>query len=237
MIFKAQASCAGGWRVAFLYYPVTIAMLMAVFIPFSIVINVLPGDFESGNPLSFILGMSMIGAIGAVIGYSVASLQRWLLRKYLYWTADNWRRYSSLGGAVGAWVLIGGSLLYEQLTRFSYDGMDERGFIFLMPIFIIVVAAGQWVALREAVKNAWLWILANFIGGIVFSNMITTSTTNTTFYNYGFLVLGMALLAILAQGFVTGMIMLWLFEKHSYEIEGESRNGESHTSSVWDQAI
>jgi hypothetical protein len=118
-----------------------------------------------------------------------------------------------------------------------YYVADEWVMFAAMPVFVLVVSVFQWLSLRHAVRQAWLWILGNGIAGIVFSGVLTR---NQSYFggNVPFLALGIIALAVLGQGFITGYVMLFLFEKKLLPLVPEGREAEfDRPKSVWDEAI
>src|SRR5262245_45315346 len=104
------------WLVgSVLVYPLAIIMMaVAAFIigaaasVFASMLRVPLYRLEYTVPLfSLIYGGVMVAVIGAAIGFSLGHIQRHLLRRYLYWTADYWRLLSTLGGIAGALAAVG----------------------------------------------------------------------------------------------------------------------------------
>jgi Cu/Ag efflux pump CusA len=107
----------------------------------------------------------------------------------------------------------------------------------LMPLFVGIVSVLQWMTLRYAVKQALLWVLANVVGGLIFSGMLWINAPrmdNDISWVAPFI-------AVLGQAFVTGIVMVWLFEKLAYPIQDvdDVEPLPKHTGprSVWDEAI
>ncbi|MGB1285188.1 MAG: hypothetical protein ACPG7F_01545, partial [Aggregatilineales bacterium] len=166
----------GWWLACSLFvYPLAIALTIALFIPLSMATGLIPDDIFNNTPdiVGVLIGLTFIVGIGAVIGTSMGVLQRWMLRKYLFWTADNWQRYSTIGGAIGGALAFGGMWLYQEIFVTVYVP-EEDLFIFMMPLFVLAVSAMQWLSLRQAVKNAWFWVFANFIAGVVYTGILRT---------------------------------------------------------------
>jgi hypothetical protein len=232
-----------GWLVGgVLVYPITIVLLAALWGGLAVVF----GSFYRSDMGSGAVGFLTAGAAflisGAVIGFCVGMVQRWLLRRYLSWTADHWRRYSALGGAIGACVaaLVYGLAheLMRQRTGYSYNrGQADTAAMVIMPLFIGVVSVMQWMTLRHAVRHALLWVMANVVGGLIFSGMLWVNGPKMD----PDLAWVAPFIAVLGQSFVTGSVMLWLFEKLAYPIQdGEDEPIKVHAHgprSVWDEAI
>lgn len=173
--------------------------------------------------------------VGAGVGFSMALLQRWLLRSKLYWAADNWRKWSIVGGIVAACVLLAANYFVILLpSQFIYQNFA----VLAMPVFITIVSVFQYLSLRHAVKDAWLWILGNLVAGMVFSGLLLNNQTSAyddaELYN-----LFMIILAPTVLGTITGFVMLFLFEKKLLPMQPENGQPEeaNHPKSIWDEAI
>ncbi len=148
--------------------------------------------------------------IGGVIGFSVGLMQRWVLRKCLYWEPYRWLRLSVLGGLVGGVVialtiiLVGDSYYYYN---FSFNG--EIPMIW-MSLIVLGISAGQWLSLRHRISGAWLWLLANGVGGLVWSFMFMRQTGDVDWFMVW-------LVSTLALGAMTGGTLLWLFQNTPHE--------------------
>lgn len=177
-------------------------------------------DPMSGNGTDFLFFISMAIA-GAAIGFVIGSFQRYLLRKYLLWTADRWRMASAIGGGIGL-LLIAVMGEYSQIS-------DERPFLAIMAIFATSLGLVQYFTLRTATRHAWLWILTNVSAGLVFGNIVHTSLPYP-FSAQPLWTLMLCVGAAAAQGFITGLIIHYLFERQSYPMT-------DHAGSIWDRAI
>lgn len=211
-------------------WPLAALMIGVIMIPIAFVMQ---GIFPYMSDDNIIVVFTLVPLVGIVIGMAIATLQRWLLRNKVYWAADGWRKWTVFGGAVGAIVVFGMASVVEGIYPYNYDW----GTFLMMPIFMLCVAAMQTLSLRHAVKQAWLWILGNGIAGIVFSGLLHR---NESFLNFdsAWAVLTVVALAVLGQGFITGFVMLFLFEKKLLPMSPEGREMESdRPHSVWDEAI
>jgi hypothetical protein len=194
---------------------------------------------ESTVPLfSFLYGAILVSALGAAIGFSLGHIQRHLLRRYLYWTADYWRILSTIGGIVGALLVVGAAFLLPPVRN-----SNQTVLLLLMVPFILVVSLFQWRTLRHATRYAGVWVLANVIAGIVWSGVIIMNQPDPYSRTYGLSMLLLGALAVAAQGMITGMMMLWLFERYAYPVVDADGNGipdavdKDRKPSVWDNAI
>ena len=222
--------------------PLALIGIQVIFIPFIILEDIgvtgygLPPFLESPGSL-LIIGLS-----GAIIGMSISFLQRWTIREYLYWTVDGWRRYSVVGGIVGAWLAWFGSIQIIAVLNVDASNLDRLlSFFAMMPPFVVVVSIAQWIPLRKAVNKAWLWVFANFIAGIVYAGL----SINGLVYVYAcennsciesilpfLLTMTVPVIAMLLQGYITGIVMRRLFVHHAYPVIEENTE-----TSVWEKAI
>lgn len=225
------------WVMGSLFvYPAVIVFGCITFIIVSIIANVARASIQmswSSNLDWLWMALVLPLVVGAVVGY----VQRGLLRKYMYWTSDRWMLASTLGGALGAVLCI-------PIFAFNISDSDGvRVYAMMMPVFILAVSACQWFSLRRATRLAWLWVAANFVGGLVFASLLINYVPQIYYTpNYPFLSIGIWLAAAVAQGLVTGVVVLHLFEKHSYEpVLPEELRGTDldprRRPSVWDKAI
>lgn len=230
-----------GWLVGgVLVYPIVVMLFAALWGALALVFGSFyrPGTSDVMDFIGAIVGVLVTGA---VIGFSMGAVQRWLLRRYLCWTADRWRRYSTLGGAIGAVVAalaygFARTMIYRR-TGYYMGSMDMAAMV-LMPLFVGIVSVLQWMTLRYAVKQALLWVLANVVGGLIFSGMLWINAPRMD-SDVAWMA---AVIAVLGQAFVTGITMLWLFERLAYPIHDEDDDvtplpSPNRPRSVWDEAI
>jgi hypothetical protein len=175
------------------------------------------------------------GFLGSITGYGVGYLQARLLQTRLYWVAERWRTWSTAGGALGGILVV--SVAFVIPAGFL---SDEMLLLMVMPGFVTVLSVFQWLSLRHITKNAWLWILANTVGGIVFSGLIMMNQPPENNINYSLSVMGLWLVATLVQGAITGFVMLHLFENHLLPMETghpDALEKDAQEKSIWDKAI
>jgi|GEM_PF-2206496 len=227
-----------GWWVAcsFFVWPLTVIVLGVVAMPAMYMVDALFPNFFTGYGTEgewFIIAIGVSGA-GAVIGICMAFLQRWVLRTKLYWTADRWYLWTAIGGVVGAAVT---GLVFSNLEyTVRYD--DGTAF-FMMPVFLSIVSAFQFMALRNAVKQAWLWIAANIVGGIVYAGVLVGNQPSYMNDYYALITLGTGFLAVASPGLITGFVLLFLFENKLLPLQPENIDDldNNRPKSVWDKAI
>jgi hypothetical protein len=143
--------------------------------------------------------LTLFGIVGAIVGWSVGVLQKLVLETRLDWDADGWLTTSILGGALGGITVFGVALL-----RFNLPHLPSEGVAHFMPIFIVPVALCQWWVLRRVVAQAYWWVFANWVAGVTYA--LIPSVLH-----------GLPLLATLmspfAQAALTGMMLIFLFER------------------------
>lgn len=229
-----------GWLVGgVLVYPIVVMIFAALWGGLALVFGSFYRPGTSGV-IDFIGAVAGVLISGAAIGFSVGAVQRWLLRRYLCWTADRWRRYSAIGGALGAGVaVLAYSFVRAIIARRTgyYPNSTDMAAMVMMPLLIGIISVLQWMTLRYAVKQALLWVLANVVGGLIFSGMLWINAPRMDSDAAWIAVF----IAVLGQAFVTGVTMLWLFEKLAYPIldddDLEPVPAPGRPRSVWDEAI
>lgn len=221
----------------------TMVMGVAVYFPLAMLFNI----FSDSGPISeLILILVALFAFlllpGAVVGYCIGEAQYGLLRDMLGWRLQHWRRMTTIGG------MLGGSFVMLMLTIMQPDQVENVGVLLVMPVMMFVLSSFQAWVLRHKVQPVWLWVLGNVVGGLAFSGVLFMNTPGgDDGLAFLFSVLSLWLLAALAQGFLTGYVMVWLYEtvqpesELAYapvpvEIEQPIKN-PNHKPSVWDDAI
>lgn len=221
------------WWIAcsFFVFPLIIVTVAVIAIPSVSIIAAIVPNYYQYSFLETLLTLLAVPVIGAIIGGCMAFLQRWLLRTKLYWAADKWTRWTMIGGAVGASVAIFVANIIQELSPTYY--YNDEFFLYLLPIFLGVVSVFQVLALRHAVKQSWLWIIANIVAGIVFAGVLIGNQYNLSLY------LAIIVLSVISLGLITGFTMLFLFEKKLLPMQADVGEFEDDDSpkSVWDRAI
>lgn len=184
----------------------------------------------------FIAYWIVAGFVGAATGYAIGTIQQWLVRRDLYWELDHWTRWSMIGGAVAAIAVYSVLLLSEALTAnthpayyHSNDYQTLLNLLLVLPFtaFVGILSVFQWRILRQFVHGAWLWVLANVVGGWVVSIVYVQ---DGSFLQW--------LIGAFALAAISGAVMLYLFQtqvrrQHLTPAPVPVRTDDS----VWDQAI
>lgn len=184
--------------------------------PVAIVISVL-GQFDSLFFLVKIISTIAIFIIpGAVIGYMIGDFQRNLVRDLLGWELQEWIRFSIIGGVAG------GILVIISMVLFGSHLSERIQLMLTMPLFILPLSACQWWILRPTSREAWMWILGNLVGAIVFSSLFFSTQTLPFPVVEPIGNLLKWLFATGSMGVVTGVVMLWLYERPLTEFDDEN---------------
>lgn len=242
-LYRIKAFSMMAWWIAcsIFVWPVALMALALVLFPLGFVLSYFQPSYLSPNYqyYQFVVMIIVAPIFGMLIAASMSFLQGWVLRTRLYWAADDWRKWTVLGGAVGGYtVLILSYILDNYVSGYSYIG--DSAIILAMPVFITIISAFQFFALRHAVKDAWLWILGNAVAGIVFAGLLIGNQPAYTDPDYELMQLGLIVLAPLVLGFITGYVMLFLFEKKLLPMQPATvpvvveRN---RPPSIWDDAL
>ncbi len=137
------------------------------------------------NPLELINAVLM----GLSFGVPIAIVQQQIAYRLLKADLQHWIPISAIG-----WVISG---IVLHLTATS-----NTAFSLQILLFFLFPALLQCIILWQHTKNAWLWVLANAVGGIVMSlSIVTTLSEELTA-----LTIGGAL-----QTIVSGIAIYWLF--------------------------
>lgn len=218
-------------------WPLAVVALGAVLFPIGMIYSLFSPPYGSDKSLYMLIGqVALLPLMGAVIGFIMGSVQRWLFRTKLYWSADGWRFWSLLGGAVGGLAVY---LVFEagRGSPYTFISMNGDGQLMAMPVYLAFVAGFQVMPLRHAVKHPWFWTVANIAAGVAFAGILLNNQAGR--YNYGFMQLGILGLSLAVLGLGTGFTILHLFERHLLPMNPEGKESPQDTAprSVWDDAI
>jgi hypothetical protein len=179
------------WRtlIKWLLFSIGIVVLGSIltsgWVLFSLAISLVPA-----SEIAWILEMILVGAIW---GFAIGLVQRYMLRKFFHWDAHGWRRASIIGGVLGA-------IVTTFMPIFGY-------FTFYVPMYlpyVITISVIQWLVLRHVVRFAWIWILAWVVAPILYIN-----SWHSMSFPFYLMIIG-ALVAVL----IPGIVMLDLFKHH-----------------------
>lgn len=206
------------------YFVVILGIAMLSFIT-SLFSFMSGAGFTSSDPLRTTGAvMATVGAVAAIIGWSVGYLQKLVIEMRLGWHAQGWVSASIAGSMLGVLAV---AVVVTLFPRFTVENTPA----YVMPIFILPVAICQWAVLRRAVHQAHLWVLANIAGGVSYAFV------PDVFAGHALLIV---LLAPLVQSALTGMMLIWLFERqrrHNRLAVAPVVARAKRPPSVWDEAI
>lgn len=191
------------WLLSALFiWPVVGIACLILWSPLALVFSLLGvyREYSLVSEISSVLSLLLVPS--SVIGYFAGHFQSNLLHHELSWEIKDWQRQSLIGAICGAGLVILGS--YFQL---------EDTELWVMPLFVLGLSSLQWLSLRHESRDAWLWILGNLAGGLVFSGLMFVNPPQAlNAMNALGVILWWALSAAM-QGLVTGIVMLYLYER------------------------
>lgn len=187
-----------------LSWPGSLFLCMLLWWPFSIFLNFLELYTATNFLIPLIETSFRVIVFGIVFAYVLSGFQKSLAQEELNWHLETWLKYSSFGGLIGGLVIL--SLLYMPLS-------SSTVWFLTMPIFMSILSFFQWLKLRQMVYEAWLWILANFSAASVFSGLLFMNSPDTLIHNDPLLHFSLWILAILAQSLITGIVLLYLYDR------------------------
>jgi len=192
-----------------LAWPVALVLTLTIYLIFNAIFA--RGFFGLPRPdwLQFLHMLLTFVPMGAFVGAHLGQAQYDAMRDGLRWdmTAD-WHRASLTGGILGGVGLVGVQMLAAG------DSVSTSVALLLMPLFALAMGASQWLILRHFARDAWLWVLANGVGGVVFSGLFFL---NQPPYASDLILAGLWLVATVAQSAVTAYVILWLYERGARE--------------------
>lgn len=217
----------GVWLIAPALY---VALMMGGLFVVGLVTTILGTTSEAVWGLSTVL-LLVVGG-GAIIGWTIGHIQQDVVRKHLYWDLESWRRTSLVSGVGGAIMTVGIVVNdYDPMARIPIETAQ-----ILMPAFVLVLSGGQWWVLRRSVSFAWLWVLANVVGAMLFNHFIVVQAVSA-YYTPGVLTLIMVFLGVILQAFVTGHAMIHLVERHGYSPFRAYAKPPRRGDSIWNEAV
>ncbi len=173
---------------------------------------------ESPSALGII---AVLVLTGSVTGATAGLIQRKYLRRYLLWTADGWVRWSAIGGAVaGIGLLL--LVFLAVLVTGSNEEISSMVAVGALPICLLAISGGQWIALKEATRSAWLWVFGNIIAGLVFTGVLAMPIPGPLPAS----ILLRVLLAPAAQGLISAYVIMHLFAYHAYPVDDRKKRDD-----------
>ena len=173
-------------------------------------------------PMVFPVALAGVCFIGLMTGLITGMIQQRIFHaRYNIWL-KHWRLASALGGLVGMMLM---ALLNTMTARQLVESLSLPNAQILMilgSLMIVVpllcIGIAQSFVLARRVYHVWLWVLANFVAGMVAFVMVpafAVQPNGTILISNIFMLLPIAL----APGIVTGFVMLWLMRyQRRYEL-------------------
>jgi hypothetical protein len=184
-----------------LVWPLALGAWVMACIPVGFVFSFLG---SVSGPVEHVVWIATLIVAGALIGYMIGDAQRSTMRDSLAWWSPKWATASIWGSLLGGFMVIVGQTV---LTLAGVSSLTLQ--LMLMPLFAIGLSAGQWVVLRDMAHQAWVWVVGNTSAAVVFSGLLLLNPSPLPGH------IGMFtwfMVAALAQGAVTGYVILWLYE-------------------------
>lgn len=129
---------------------------------------------------------------------------------------NGWMLATLLGGMLSIWPVA--LFIGELTTLLRYLGWQETlanlppVLIHTMLFLFTLIGIAQYFKLRQYFDYAWLWVLANIVGGMMYLPFIHVSDLPQ--------LVVMLTLAMLAQHIVTGVALLYLFQQDNEPEDG-----------------
>ena len=216
------------WIVAsLLVYPLVIAFALAFSMIWFPTVEALFPAFEevtfTTTATTHVMTLLTLVGFGGIIALAVGVLQANVIKRYFHFEMQYWKRATVIGGFIAAPVTAFALFAMHDYMNANYWQLFETGqfeayntLINILPMvmYVTVMSVVQVVVLRQYVRHAWLWILANAVAGLMFS-MLATVTFRPGVVDW--------LLAAIAQGAITGFAMLFLL--HRLTDEGDDDDG------------
>ena len=185
-----------------LIWPSSLMLCIFLWWPVALILRLFGLDIETHSIFSLIINFIRLIIPGLLVGYIIGGFQKILAHDDLGWYLSDWLKYSAIGGFLGGLVIV--LLLYVPPT-------STRSWMMAMPIFMGILSSFQWLKMRQMVHDAWLWILANLSAGCVFSGLLFMN--HPTIHNEPLMSFALWIFATLAQGLITGIVLLCLYER------------------------
>lgn len=153
---------------------------------------------------------------GVLFAIIIGQVQQNILQNYTEADFKGWTFTSAVGGGLSMIPLTIAFGEFDSLLRIIGPEAILHALPATVPPAMLVVfmlmSMANWFILRQIVDNAWLWIVANVVGALMFlpfmqgGGLISLVVTLT--------------LAMLAQHIVTGTTLFWLFQEDSKPDDG-----------------
>jgi hypothetical protein len=187
----------------------------------------LPYDFTSSITASFSFWRTgqfvLSGGLGAIPFIPIILWQKYLLKSRLHHSMLYWRRssYTALFVGAGCLQLLARSFAHSNLT---YTQQTNQMPLALQALILVMCPAlVQWYLLRKTFQYAWIWLLANLVGGLLFAIPLRDYDLYTLYNQAG----AFAVAAVL-QSVVTGITLFWILRPEmAYPALHQDKTGTS----------
>jgi len=149
------------------------------------------------------LGLAMSWLIGELYG----ELQRELIATNLNLNIAQWKQRSIIGGLFATILIVLTIHIPHALQLIEWNSLTLAYLI--MPLFMLGVSLSQWSILKNYRSSAWLWVLANFTGALVF-NIFFIPNLALAFNANSVIMLMTLLIAPILQALITGYAMYYI---------------------------
>ena len=189
-------------------WPVAVVASVLAWLPLAVLMVFFAQGSELPLLLKIVNSFALMLIPGAAIGYCAGSSQLSLMRDYLNWQPENWIRYSTIGGTLGSFVVLLTTIILRDMMPTITQLMIA------MPLFALMYSLLQWWTIRKTTRDSWMWVLGNVVGGIVFSGLLFLNQLDGAVADWQKVwMLFMWVFAVLGQATVTGIVLLWLYER------------------------
>lgn len=200
-----------GWMlnslaVWFLFIPLVIASLMIG----SGIIQLSASLFGEAFILTQFMHVAGLFILpGAIIAWCMADAQHEQLNHLPGWNFSGWQTVSIAGGIAGSLLVYGAFMLMRHSS-------EQTLWMLVMPLFMAGMGLSQTIILARYSRQAWLWVLANGVSGLIFSGVLFLNPPAAGLPG-PVAMIGLWVIATLCQSALTAYVMLWLYDERAYD--------------------
>lgn len=150
--------------------------------------------------------------IGLIVGLIIGNMQKTLLRQKTDEFWQGWVTASIFGGIIGL-NITGFTVGKQVMTMITSLTIPPQETIFILGLQLLVIPLTilgicQTFILMRYVHGAWVWVLANVVGGIVVFSLGIATATGVMIAPFSIIVIILALSFV--PGIISGFAMVWL---------------------------
>lgn len=159
-----------------------------------------------------IFTMMVYSLIGLIMGLIIGSVQKSLLQQKTDKLWQGWVIASAFGGFIG--LNITGFTVGQQIMKIITSlTLPPQETILILGLQLLVIPLAilgicQVSILMRYVHGAWVWVLANVVGGVIVFSLGVATATGIVIMPFSALITVLAL--SVAPGITTGFAMVWL---------------------------